>query len=195
MTTSDLWALCVESDYSRYNIGKPFIQNGWRYATDGRIAIREPAPGESDSEGKYPRMVELFKPAKCTEPWPEPTGEVRWDRCDDCCGSGVAHDICPECNGKGMEECPKSGNVEECGKCKGAGTIPTDMPCPVCNGQKVVACPMQTVDGRWLDARYTQALYELGAMFYRNGRRYSVLEFRIGMIEGRLLPRDKALSD
>jgi len=81
----DLTVFCDPTN-GRYDLSTPWVYKGWRYATDGRICVREPAPGEPDtgefrtpststfSPGKRPRAQEYFAKFSnrgFTKEWPE----------------------------------------------------------------------------------------------------------------------------
>ena len=80
----DLNVFCDPSSEptARYDLSTPWVYDGWRYATDDRICVRELAPGEPSSPdarasgsnvGKRPRAHELFAkfPKKgFTRDWP-----------------------------------------------------------------------------------------------------------------------------
>ncbi len=116
---ADLTPFCARSD-SRYVISTPWVAGGWRYAADGRIAVRVPAGGEPDTvdERKLPPAGEVFaRPgvdfAACSEPLP--TGEYLVhpiDRCPRCAGTGFMDSVhCEEC-GHLVREGPR---CEVCG--------------------------------------------------------------------------------
>ena len=93
MTVDDLWTLCVDPDAQRYDLSKPFVRDGWRYATNGSICIRIRVEGEPDStDGKYPKADELFKGfGRCTRKWPKPTGVGEVVQCPECGEDYVAY--------------------------------------------------------------------------------------------------------
>ena len=80
-----------------YEIRAPWVADGWAYATNGRILVRQ-RNKRKDTKGRFPRCVELF------EDWTPKAGVIialprsgrkRGDRvrCPDCrgrgCGCGV----------------------------------------------------------------------------------------------------------
>ena len=73
----DISWFCDTED-SRYALTTPWVKDGWQYATNGHIAVRQPAPEQpnTDDVKKRPKHIakDLFPPASCTEPWPVPTG-------------------------------------------------------------------------------------------------------------------------
>ena len=44
----------------RYDLTKPFVIDGWKYATDGRVCIREPTKARNTKGRKLPRIDETF---------------------------------------------------------------------------------------------------------------------------------------
>ena len=109
-----------EKEPCRYGINEPFVVGGFRYATDGKLAVRVPADGEPDADYKIklPRKIgELFKPA-AVEWLLWPAVEV----CGNCNGSGVVLGDCDMCSGTGDHEC-SCGDKHECGYCEGDGKV------------------------------------------------------------------------
>jgi hypothetical protein len=96
---------------TRYDLSTPWVYDGWRYATDGRICVRELAPGEPSSpdvravgstKGNRPRAHDIFAgfPKKgFTGDWP--AAEYGEDK-RECSCCGVLHE-CEKCNGRGHE--------------------------------------------------------------------------------------------
>lgn len=73
----DLSWFCDTDTDSRYALDKPWFKDGFQYATNGRIAVRQKADGEphTDDGKTRPRVVcDLFPEASCTEQWPTPSG-------------------------------------------------------------------------------------------------------------------------
>ena len=60
--------------FSRLDLNKPFTVNGWRYATNGIIAVRVPDI-RKNSRGKYPTVEKLFFAdfSQCSKPVPAST--------------------------------------------------------------------------------------------------------------------------
>lgn len=96
----------------RYNLDAPWASDEWRYATDGRIAVRELNVGR-----KVPKAADIFTgfdPAKCTEPWPKnpavkSNGMVV---CRGCGGTGKAQSRCPLCGSRRCMVCKGTMEVE-----------------------------------------------------------------------------------
>ena len=65
MTTLDRFKRFCTSDGFRYALGAPFVQQGYLYATDGRVAVRiaTDEPEVVNPEFRHPRMDSL--------PWPD----------------------------------------------------------------------------------------------------------------------------
>ena len=125
MTTEeiDLEMFCMTPDYDgRYALKAPFVIAGYRYATDGAVAVRMEATGEPDTvvEGKLPADIgEMFAKIKLggeAIDIPPHNGlptefHDKWFRvavdCSECGGSGGN---CSECDGKGsIDEVPEAG--------------------------------------------------------------------------------------
>ncbi len=128
-----LEAFCGEGG-SRHAFTKPFVRGGWRNATDGRILVRVPS-NEPDTEGKWPKMGELFLrkwnrinavalvvPGRGTE------------ECRDCYGTRFIHIECCDCEGSGSCECNDCGDRHKCAACRGRGVVRTGRDCRVCQG-------------------------------------------------------------
>jgi hypothetical protein len=68
------WFCDPDSDNeSRYALGKPWVRGGYQYATNGRIAVRQPTSEPDTDDGKRrpnKTILEILKPSSCTEPWP-----------------------------------------------------------------------------------------------------------------------------
>lgn len=54
----DITKFCAEED-ARYPISKPWVKDGWKYATDARIVVRVPTD-EPDSKTQMYQIVSLF---------------------------------------------------------------------------------------------------------------------------------------
>lgn len=90
----DLKVFC-DPDSQRYDLSTPYVQNGWKYATDTRVAVRVEARGEPDtvSERKLPTasVLNWMTPAQIADAtWhklPEIPPEKK-EKCEDCEGHG-----------------------------------------------------------------------------------------------------------
>ena len=101
---------------SRYDLSTPWVYEGWRYATDGRICVREPAPGEpsapdvrafGSNKGKRPRAHDYFAAFPkngFTGDWP---------------AAEYGEEPCTACGGEDKCECSGCGALHECEKCHG----------------------------------------------------------------------------
>jgi len=123
-----------------YPIGHPWVKGGWRYATDGRVCARVPAPGEPDTEGKHPDAFAIFVSvdlSKCVDPWsPGPAMRKEMD-CEQCEGEGlIGRERCEECGGRGDVECSECGQDTECDECDGEGFFGDGEKCPECDGKR-----------------------------------------------------------
>lgn len=106
-------------DETRMAICTPFVFNGWKYATDGRICVRiqTDEPDDSNEPCKRPNAAMLFKGFNVDglEAFEIPTLDgVKLIKCEGCGGAGeqtcdMGHDHeCPDCDGDGhYEEWPK----------------------------------------------------------------------------------------
>ncbi len=115
---------------------EPFVDDGYKYATDGMILIcvktEEPNPEEP-----HPRKVqELFE-----RPWDEgwklekiTLPDKSDENCCFCNGTGVRHFQCNVCEGTGEHKCD-CGDDHECGYCEeGRVEGDTSEGCPQCRG-------------------------------------------------------------
>lgn len=105
---------CVGKENVRYAIAHPWVSGGYRYATDGRIIVRQRTdePDSPEADGiKYP-------PAK----------NLGWDRAKYAADPLTLPDIpdedivkeCPRCAGMGRRDCDM-GHDHECDSCEGEG--------------------------------------------------------------------------
>ena len=130
-TEIDLKPFCQTYESSRFAMDKPFVKNGFKYATDARIIIRVPTdePDTGIGEKKFPDPNTVYGPREsivCDQDWP--------DSFPDCptCGQ-LGYEIrfeCPICDGSGYHECDL-GHDHECEECGGNGSTqrrlrPTD---------------------------------------------------------------------
>ena len=124
----DLKAFCAPTDECGvYVLHETFVMAGWRYALNGCIAVRVPAPGEPDTVGKrLPRdpALSVFRPSKfnaekCTVRFPEHDGTCFTVKC-----GGDHRKRCPVCQGERQCKCPECNHEHECGTCSGTGLNP-----------------------------------------------------------------------
>lgn len=131
----DLQKFCSSIDMGIYAMTSPWVRSGWRYATDARIVVRVPAPGEADtiSTGKkFARADVLFVPiAHWRSDAPIATADV--DICPECAV------LCPKCDGYDEDWDDKDGQESSpCPHCtKGYQYLPD---CPLCGDRRVMPC-------------------------------------------------------
>jgi transcription elongation factor Elf1 len=164
--TIDLQPFC-EVDSVRYSIDKPFVINGYRYATDSRVLVRVPCD-EPDSVTPLPvprSAGELFAkfPGERARwrPWPEPeylSGKIE---CPTCSGRGLVEcRRCDACSGKGEIECRECGQSKECAACGGYGEI--GLRCKTCHGAgEFVGPKYQPIGSLIIDARLDRNIRDL----------------------------------
>jgi hypothetical protein len=118
------------------------VRGEWRYATDGRVLVRVPAPlipSDGVNREQQPDVDAVLRGVdftKCVEPMPplrsDPHGEDKEEKCNcrmcaDCDGTGGC--VCPNCDNK--HDCPtcdglgRKGTVPDCNDCKGTNIIKT----------------------------------------------------------------------
>jgi len=186
--TIDLQPFCA-SEETYWLLDRPFVFNGWRYACDGRICVRVPAPGEPDDEwpapgepddewdGGLPKKVfsSMFHSVSATAPWPT-DGEVRGEcECGDCDGEGkvgIESNTCRNCGGEG--ECLCCGR--ECEKCDGEGAIESGgHDCPACSGMGRVEGLLHRVVGvHCIAGKYDALIRALQNVRYEVGAKINV---------------------
>jgi hypothetical protein len=113
----------------------PWVSGGWRYATDGRVCVRVPAPGEPDtptpdfSAPRLPPAAELFplRPARYSlAPWPTDGIEPGHTPCWECNETGIVDTTsCDRCRGMGCKKCKGHGwtGGRSCTNCDGFGQV------------------------------------------------------------------------
>lgn len=133
----DMSHFCHIGDNRRYRRTTPWVQGGWRYATDGIICMRMPSQ-ESDtspsSDGvpfpPAPDLFEKFEAAKCIMPWPKESPIHRaTEKCPACYGEGTINDVTVYRDGE-----DNTGNLVDvdedlrrCPMCSGIGTAELDI--------------------------------------------------------------------
>lgn len=150
---------------------EPQVIGGWRYATDGRILVREPAIDEPDSP--RPFGLDLAKAwarlphqaAACVERLPEPP-DAEIVVCDACAGTGKGRAVCPECDGTGHCTC-HCGHAHDCQECDGTGRVDTHEPCTRCSGTgKRPSRPIAPLAGRMYCGNAWFKIHRLGGVAY-----------------------------
>lgn len=115
-TAIDLDLFCDhDPDRARYQLNKPFVQDGVRYATDSRIAVAVTAADEPDTVpefSKLPLMTKAHFGHDTVKKW-SPLPERATD-CEECRGVGRAE--CNRCYGSGTCECDM-GHEHDCQNC------------------------------------------------------------------------------
>lgn len=153
-TTIDLQPFCAK-ERSRYSIEIPFVQGGFRYATNSRIIVRVPADGEPDTvvdDFKFPDAGILpWRPAGELRPWPAAAYIRKVMDCHECDGAGVINQQkCSHCGGNG--ECPDCGGEGRCVECNGSGYSGGQI-CSACDGAKETEQDFATP----IDSRHVRA--------------------------------------
>src|SRR5581483_439162 len=76
--TIDLQPFCFAvDDYTRYDLTEPFVFDGWRYATNSRVMVRVPAPGEANTGGRnLPDVTSLVRQMSRCRKKPHKASEV-----------------------------------------------------------------------------------------------------------------------
>jgi hypothetical protein len=101
---------------------KPFVLGGWRYASNGWIAVREPrllrlgsTRANGEKSGQPASLFENFQPERCTEPLPVHPGTIEEGICCDVCDIW-AHENCWACIGGSKRTPLKIGTCSLAGK-------------------------------------------------------------------------------
>lgn len=119
------------------DLDRPFVRRGWKYATDGAICIRMPAPNEPDTTARIPDVVPTLFLV-----WPDEWGP--WPSIEQ-----LVLTTCQECEGTGLdpEEAP--------------GT-----PCFACRGLKMRLDGSVQLGARLIGGRYMQLISTLKDVRY-----------------------------
>jgi len=109
----DLQPFCSVDDY-RPGLMTPWAFNGWKYATDGRMAVRVPTdePDDSNEPHKRPNAAAIFQGFDVTGLVSFAIPKLK----------GVHEKKCPSCNGYGHSTCDH-GHQHECTDCDETGVI------------------------------------------------------------------------
>lgn len=144
-TLDSLFADCTGDEDGHYTLTKPWIRNGFVYATDGKIVVRQ-AVKQSDTTGDKPpgdvdREFDASTPTGQSIPLPD-IGMELGDRlvCEKCKGKNPSK-TCSECNGKGKHVCPTCSHAKPCRACEGEG----EKYCSACDGEGMIARPRRSV--------------------------------------------------
>lgn len=106
-TEIDLQKFCMKDDrLSRYTMTRPWVNGGWRYATDASDDV----PGVE--EKPFPPPVPFFNhPPIEPTPWPDTPIVREVDKCPQCDGNGELG--CEECEEVGCLMCDGAGEFEQ----------------------------------------------------------------------------------
>jgi len=159
-STIDMDKFCGTAS-SFYLFDRPFVINGYKYATDGSIAIRVPTD-EPDTKADTP-----FPPVD-NLPWPIQDGGDDWPdinrlpgsvTCEACDGEGE-HDVetCSFCE-DGIVECSKCGAHSECEVCCGCDVITE--PCTHCDDGKITGPYRQDIYSNIIESKYDDLIRTL----------------------------------
>jgi len=107
---------------------KPWFEDGYVYASDGRIIVKVPAAdypaATTTSKVSAAEVVARFWPDKpyTLEPMPAIAANTM-QKCPDCEGHGTTYVQCTDCDGTGTCMCDNCGNEHECKTCNGKGFV------------------------------------------------------------------------
>lgn len=129
-TLDPIFADCVADEDGRYTLTEPWIRQGFIYATDGRIAVRQPITQPDTTDyGSPANAGQMFDDSKLTgkaitlpDIGPEPSAI-----CTDC--KGRKPKKCGTCHGSGECACSVCDSQHTCGSCDGHGKRPWCSPC------------------------------------------------------------------
>lgn len=163
----DMQKFCAtEVDSRRYVIEKPFVISGWKYATDGRVAIRVPTTEAESNWTAIPKADRLFRDTwnfgdSERALWPQHDGSRSDEDCVFCSGTGKEIEDCP-CAGGARDE---DGN---CKVCHNTWEVVTDRTCAYCDGHgKAFVDPI--ICGAKIFARYARLIGSLpGVQLFNN---------------------------
>lgn len=127
------WLDFCDQEMTRYSLGEPRVINGFKVATDCRMAIGLPTdePDSPPAEKKFPDVCQILSPVMEQigdyAPWPnvppckccEYPADGKLVKCPTCKGTRKAK--CEECHGLGAVEC-NMGHDHDCEDCDGKGT-------------------------------------------------------------------------
>lgn len=180
----DLTPFCDPDTSSRYALDQPWVVDGWRYATDGKVLVRVPATGEPDTpphpEGKRrPGKVHEIVPPVDGKwlPWPEIAS------CEKCEGSLKIE--CESCCGDGQCENCKCGQCHNCGKCDGIGKVDCDL-CDTNSsfkphfGDAILALKYAYLISNLPNVVYLPAKHEAAIRFKFDGGEGAAMSMRLG---------------
>lgn len=109
----------------------PFVYNGWRYATDARIVVREKA---DVADALYPTKAPLVEALGWNAVFAEavalPSPLPPRPPCSTCGDTRLVTPACDDCDGAGEQTCDM-GYRHVCTVCKGKPSL-NSLPCDVC---------------------------------------------------------------
>jgi len=125
----DLQRFCLSGDQvSRYTLNKPFVRAGYRYATDTRLCVRVPSPGEEDTRGIFPaaEILECGFTSNCTHEISEAVPMADMDVCPECAT------VCETCADEGEGMIGEDWDCSPCIDC--VDGFRYSATCVLCNG-------------------------------------------------------------
>jgi len=155
--------LFTAKEDTRYELSKVFVKNGYKCATDGRVAVRIKCD-EPDTEGNFPDLNECLE-KKTTFPGPveieKPSVEAN-KLCEKCHKGKIGYDfeICSVCEGSSECQCTECENIHECEHCRGEGGHYTkNKTCHYCDGSMNKYEDLE-INGRFYKGYYVKLAYE-----------------------------------
>ena len=117
MSMFNLLPFCeAEAEESgRYSLKSPWIHDGWEYATDSRVCVRQPTTKRPPDDGqRRPDVDTLFENfPECVEKWPVHDGVKAKRPCRKCRGTGRTTCECPVCEDMHKATCPHCVDGQE----------------------------------------------------------------------------------
>ena len=156
----DLKKFCGEAN-RKYDFTKPFVIDGYKYATDGRIGVRVKCD-EPDTEEVLPKIKHLFDKDKLEylpgRPIFKPSN-LEKVRCSECSSGKVGiYAECDTCGGSGEHYCLQCDASHGCGVCFGDGQkLIRREPCTLCDKDNQIFEDI-VVDGYKLKGVYVTKL-------------------------------------
>lgn len=182
---------------ARYELDQPWVVDGWKCATDGRILVREryadskafDTPTTGRAIPKLDRVIEpmlALTPDRFSVPFPPHDGALE-ESCAFCGGSGKTEVECKACDGTGSKE-----EGVTCPTCKGLIMVAGPDPCRWCCGLGQQLKHV-TLAGRLLSGRYVKLIHDAlpNPRYSLHGRPKEALYFVFGETgQGVLMPRN-----
>lgn len=181
-TAEELLKPFTDPDACRYGLQHQWIENGWRMATDGRVAVRiktgEPDFKPTDDEGrplKFPNMESIFKQWESHFESQLAFNPMEQQQCGVCDTTGRMSRICEECDGDGRVTCHTCEHEHECDNCDGTGDAV--VPCESCKNITVTST-------REIDTLFWYRIQRLGEVSMRHVKDQSLFIFKCGDLLG-----------